>query len=256
MKKAVEGLVRARSRWPLPKRAAAQVLGYHRVDDAGDGLCVHPTRFTTQMRILSRQRESGRAVLRLEDLLVMLRSGTAPQRSVVLTFDDGWADNHRHALVPLAEHGLPATIFIPTTFLGTHRYMSRNQVREIMAAEIDIGSHTRTHPDLRKCTPAELETELRGSKEELEDWFGVEITSFAYPSGLTNERVRAAVAAAGYRTAVSTRRGWMTAEADRYLVPRNFVEDFSDSTFLAGLNGGMNVLGCVDSVVGVLGRSR
>lgn len=73
------------------------------------------------------------------------------------------------------------------------------------------------------------------------------MTSFAYPTGLANDRVRAAVVAAGYTTAVSTRPGWWRPATQPLWIPRAFVEEFSDATFVAAIKGGLSALGPLDT---------
>jgi peptidoglycan/xylan/chitin deacetylase (PgdA/CDA1 family) len=252
MRPSLQALSRTWAHLPIPRPAAAQILGYHRIDDGEDSLCVSPAAFARQMAMLDEGREHC-VPLRLDDLLDRAGGGGAPAWSVVVTFDDGWADNRSHALDVLVEHRIPAIVYLPSQFVGRPGYLARSQVREMLAAGIAIGSHTRTHPDLRACDPAELAAEVRGSKEDLEDSFGREITSFAYPTGHLNPSVREAVAVAGYRSAVSTRRGWAQAGSDPLCLPRNFVEDFDVRTFGAALRGGLNVLRWVESARGVTG---
>src|SRR5258706_5176812 len=242
------------ARWPLPRAAACMVLGYHRVDsDTGDpGLTVQPSTSAGQAAPLAAQREPL-PVLDLRDALEQVPAG-ALRRSVVLTFDDAWADNHTHALGPLGEHRLPATVYVPSRLLGTPGYMSTTQLLEMVAAGVVVGAHSRTHPDLRACSDTELEDEVRGSREDLEDLIGSAVTSFAYPTGFTDQRVRGAVEAAGFRSAVTTKRGWTRAGVDPFGIPRNFVEEFGVATFAAAARGGLNVVGPVDAVKGLLGH--
>jgi peptidoglycan/xylan/chitin deacetylase (PgdA/CDA1 family) len=176
---------------------------------------------------------------------------------VVLTFDDAWADNHTNALVPLSQHHLPAIRYGPSRLLGQPGYRPRTPLLEMDDAGVTIGAHSRTHPDLRACTAEKLEREIRGSKEDLEDLLAKPVTSFAYPTGLTDERVRAAVVAASFTTAVTTRPGWWRPATTPLEIPRSFVQNFSDATFLAAMAGGLNVLGPVGAAKGLVpGRDR
>jgi peptidoglycan/xylan/chitin deacetylase (PgdA/CDA1 family) len=163
-------------------------------------------------------------------------------RCIVLTFDDAWADNHENALGPLSRHRLPAVLYVPSRLLGSPGYMTRTQLLEMEAAGITIGAHTRTHADLRACGAGELEGEVRGSKEDLEGLIGKPVTSFAYPTGLLNDRVVDAVRAAGFTSAVTTRQGWWRPATAMLRIPRGFAEDFSDATFLAAMRGGLAAL--------------
>jgi peptidoglycan/xylan/chitin deacetylase (PgdA/CDA1 family) len=74
---------------------------------------------------------------------------------------------------------------------------------ELARAGITIGSHSVSHPNLTRETPARIRDEVLRSRRELESRLGVEITEFAYPDGQFDEKVVDAVAAAGYARAYS-----------------------------------------------------
>jgi peptidoglycan/xylan/chitin deacetylase (PgdA/CDA1 family) len=249
----LQRLARAWAHWPMPLAPAVAVLGYHRVDDDGSPLAVATARFATHMAMLDAEREQ-RPVLDLDEALGRLAQGTAPARAVAITFDDAWADNHANALGHLVERRIPATLFVPSRQLDRPGRMSRAQLLEIAAAGVSIGAHSRTHADLTSCDDAELDWEVRGSRDDLEDLLGEACTRFAYPTGFLDARVRAAVAAAGFRTAVTTVRGWATAGMDPLAVPRNIVGDFDVATFAATLRGGLNYLRVVEAASARLGR--
>jgi peptidoglycan/xylan/chitin deacetylase (PgdA/CDA1 family) len=254
MRPVLQRLARVWARWPMPIAPAVAVVGYHRVDDDGDPLAVSTAKFTDHMAMLDAER-GHRPILDLDEALDQLAQGTAPARAVVITFDDAWADNHANALEHLVERRIPATLFVPSRELDRSDRMTRTQVREVAAAGVSIGAHSRTHADLTACDDAELEWEVRGSRDDLEDLLGMPCTRFAYPAGHMDARVRAAVAAAGFRTAVTTIRGWARAGVDPLAVPRSFIEDFDAATFAAALQGGLNYLRAVEAARARL-RSR
>jgi peptidoglycan/xylan/chitin deacetylase (PgdA/CDA1 family) len=206
----------------------------------GGSLAVHPALFARQMEVLSNQRQEF-PVIDIENASRMLAQGSAGHY-VVLTFDDAWADNHANALGPLSRYRLPAILYVPSRLLGEPGYMTRTQLLEMVAAGIGVGAHSRTHADLRACDRAHLDSEIRGSKEDLEDLIGKPVTSFAYPTGLFNARVVGAVSAAGFATAVTSRPGWWRPQTGDLVVPRGFAEEFSDSTFQAAIRGGLGIL--------------
>lgn len=241
MRASLQRISRVCAHWPLPAGAAVAVIGYHRVDDVSDPLAVRTGTFAVHMAVLAGQRRQ-RPVLSLDAALDRLGSGTAPRRSVAVTFDDAWADNHSNALGPLVQRAIPATLYVPSRLLGRPGYLTRSQLLEMVAAGVTVGAHSRTHADLRACGSAELEREVRGSRDDLEDLLGTPVTSFAYPTGLEDDRVRAAVARAGFRSAVTTIRGWIRAGVDPYRVPRSFMEEFGPATFSAAVRGGLNWL--------------
>lgn len=89
-------------------------------------------------------------------------------------------------------------------------YLTVEQLCDLDAHElITIGAHTSSHPDLRHVSDAELTEELVSGRAQLEDWLGHRVTTLAYPFGDTDDRVRRATAAAGYRSAYVTQtQGW------------------------------------------------
>lgn len=241
MRRSVQFAVRAWARLPVPLGPAAAVLSYHRVNPVRDSLAVTPRTFRRQMAYLAEQ-QALRPALRLDHVLDSFAAGSAPHRAVIVTFDDGWADNHDYALSALVEHAIPAIVYVPSRLLGTRNVLSATQLREMVAAGIEVGSHTRSHADLRLCSGAEIEREVRGSREDLEDLLGCPVTSFAYPFGSYRRAAELAVAAAGYRSALTCRRGWLQPSSDFLHIRRNFVREVDDATFAAAARGGLTVL--------------
>ncbi|HVX31202.1 MAG TPA: polysaccharide deacetylase family protein [Nitrolancea sp.] len=98
-------------------RSRALILMYHRVVDLPSDpqlLCVTPEHFAAQMEILRRDYQP----LSLLELAKALREGTLPNRSVAITFDDGYVDNLENAAPVLGRHDLPATVFVTSGALG------------------------------------------------------------------------------------------------------------------------------------------
>jgi len=138
--------------------------------------------------------------------------------ALYITFDDGYRDNHTHALPALTEAGLRATWFVPSARVGGRAdwgalspeqqpLMSCAELNELAAAGMEIGAHSRTHADLSRLQGDALEDEVAGARRELEDLLGRPVQSFAYPFGAHTATTVEAVAAAGYTHACSTRAG-------------------------------------------------
>lgn len=157
--------------------------------------------------------------------------GPKSPSSVVLTFDDAFEDFYSHAY-PILEHfGQTATVFVVWDRIGQtnlwdghlhvrqRRLMTAGQIREMHRLGITIGSHSLTHACLPDLSTKELRREVAESKLRLEDLLGAEVSSFAYPGGRVDPRVRAAVAEAGYRVAMAVGQGlaWW---GDPLLFPR------------------------------------
>lgn len=116
----IERLRRA-VRWPgSPSEGKALILLYHRVARLSSDpwrLAVTPHRFAEHLEVL---REHARP-MRLRQLSQALLSGSLPDRSVVITFDDGYADNLHRAKPLLKRYDIPATVFLTTGFIGDER---------------------------------------------------------------------------------------------------------------------------------------
>jgi len=101
----------------------------------------------------------------------------------ILTFDDGLASDHALVFPVLAERGLRATFFVNSGNIGTSGYCTYSQLREMVQAGMEIGSHGCTHRYLVTIPRSEVLGEMKRSKIELEDRLGMAVTSFAPVGG-------------------------------------------------------------------------
>ena len=170
------------------------VLTYHSLDASGSVVSVTPEAFAAQMSTLA---EAGfRGVSLREAVAHRETRGVWPERSVALTFDDGYANFYEVAAPEIARRGFTATIFVvsghvggrndwapPPAGLGSLQTLSWSQLAELSSAGIEIGAHTRTHKDLRELSAPEAQDEINGSRAEIEDHLGRSVETFAYPFG-------------------------------------------------------------------------
>jgi peptidoglycan/xylan/chitin deacetylase (PgdA/CDA1 family) len=171
------------------------------------------------------------------DLYTMLGSSSPNRKRVAITFDDGYRDFYTEALPILREFGTPATVFVVTgPVLGrvsaaealvvppgepVPKVLMPEQIEALGDEDlITVGSHTRTHPDLRALSNDDLRGEIIGSKTDLRRQFGIETDQFCLPGGKYDERVVDWVGEA-YDTAVTVDRGTVRpGVTDPLLVPR------------------------------------
>ena len=191
------------------------ILTYHRfAQDCNSPLCM-PTRiFELQMRYL---KENGYHAITPEELLAFLEyRQSLPQRSVLVTMDDGYRSVYKIAYPILKKYGFTATFFIYTGFVGVSSMaITWDQLREMRAAGFAIGSHTMNHSDLTQPKEGETElefmtrvkTELYGSKKIIDQKLGQDTLILAYPFGYYDQRSVKVARDAGYRMAVSVKRG-------------------------------------------------
>jgi peptidoglycan/xylan/chitin deacetylase (PgdA/CDA1 family) len=154
-----------------------------------------------------------------------------PEKTIVLTFDDGYADNYEGAFLPLAENNMKATWFITTDCIGKHchwmgppslqtRILTAGQLLQFENAGMEIGSHTCSHPDLTTLTYDQQLDEMTRSKQILESITHGKISSFAYPYGRYNADSIVAAKDAGYQLACTVSPGWFGSEKNPLLVRR------------------------------------
>ena len=131
---------------------------------------------------------------------------------VAVTFDDGLAGLIDNALPELVFRNIPATIFIPTGYLGrrpqwevdigsaedSEPVMTADQLRQLPPDLVSIGSHTRTHPRLTLLSQGEALAELCESRRELEEILERDIKLFSFPYGEYNQNLVEAARGAGY----------------------------------------------------------
>jgi len=183
--------------------------------------------------------ELGRTTCTVRELAADLDLAIHPANSVVITFDDGYADN-LPACEELQRRGMRATVFMVSGSVGREpawpadgrpagRLLNNSELRSLGLAGIEIGSHTVTHCRLPELDASRLQAELADSKATLEDAVGSPIDTLAYPYGAWDERSEQLVKAVGYRAACTTRSGWATRDRDPFRLRRLSVFN-TDST--------------------------
>lgn len=189
-------------------------LVYHRIGyapkNAGsvyESLTIEPSFFEKHLQYL---KENNFETVKFSDVAEYFETGrplpiTEGKKPVMINFDDGYKDFYTNAFPILQKYEMTGTVFVIVKSVGSGAYMNWDQIKEISAAGIEIGSHTMYHPVLTNSRKAKWEIEE--SKRVLEETLGVEITTFAYPSGKWNSYVENLVKEAGYRTARSFTTG-------------------------------------------------
>lgn len=212
------------------------VLIYHHVGPPRAGthpsLTVTPERFRRDLGWLQRRRFHAATEHDVRGWLHHARP--LPPRSVLVTFDDAYADLAEHAFPALRDAGMAATVFVVTGLLGQtnvwdaevggeHRLLDGERVRTWAGRGIDFGAHSRTHRDLTALSDDDLEAEVTGSGDDLRALLQREVTTFAYPYGSLDARVRAA-AGRCFDVAYGVEEGVNGPAADPLAVRRTMVQ--------------------------------
>lgn len=128
-----------------------------------------------------------------------------PERTVVLTFDDGHRSHIEQVAPLLVRYRFTGTFFVTAGQVGRAGYMNWEELRRLVFLGMEIGSHGLTHRPLTDLSRVQLQDELVNSKQILEEKLGVPIRSLAAPGGFWSRAVAQAVAQARYEAAwVST----------------------------------------------------
>ena len=217
---------------PLPARPhlvadpyPVPILVYHHVVHRRKGpplVVMGTARFRAQMSYLARHGYEAVTLRRVYDSWT--GKGTLPPKPVVITFDDGYADQVRNAAPVLRRYGWPAELDLVSDalYLGTNapaRSLTPDMVRGLLDDGWGLESHSVSHPDLTQLRGAKLRWQLRESRRRLRRLFHVPVDFFCYPGGIYTRRVKLAVRRAGYLAATGTRYGAATPR-DLFSLPR------------------------------------
>jgi peptidoglycan/xylan/chitin deacetylase (PgdA/CDA1 family) len=156
-----------------------------------------------------------------------LRTVTAGQlpgelggRFFCVTFDDGCASDYREAFPALLELDQRATFFVVPTLVSTPGYVTWSELREMVAAGMEIGSHSLTHPFLHQLDAAGISHEFGESKRRIEDRLGTAVRSASLPRGWEPPHCAGVLAELGYHTFCTSRVGWWHPGDRPLAVPR------------------------------------
>ncbi|WP_445151723.1 polysaccharide deacetylase family protein [Baekduia sp. Peel2402] len=219
---------------PVPlhaSRAAVPVLMYHVIAPAPAGakyagLWVSPDALRAQVDALAK---AGYTAVTLDAVLdAWDGKPTLPPKPVVLTFDDGYLSQGKDAGAILAARGWPGVLYLAWHNLGTPGGITRSRIKQMIADGWEIGAHTINHTDLTTLDAAGLRREVGGSRQKIQEAFGVLANAFCYPAGRFDPAVEDAVREAGYTSATTELPGRASPDQDRFALSRIRV-DASDT---------------------------
>ena len=205
-----------------PAPQGVLVLEYHHVnDDVGnDGWAytVPVADFAEQLDYLQAE---GYTTITMQDFMRAKKGKQElPAKPVVLTFDDGYEDNYTTLLPMLEERHMTAVVYMVTNSIGRKDYLSWNQLRDMQARGIEIGSHTANHQPLTSLDREKQAEEMKLSKLLME-WNGLKsIYSFSYPNGAYDEGMPDWLRENEYLNAVTGDGGLNTLKTNPYLLQR------------------------------------
>jgi peptidoglycan/xylan/chitin deacetylase (PgdA/CDA1 family) len=192
------------------------ILVYHHILPKRKGpplVVMSVARFRAQLGYLAEHGYQAVTLRRVYD--AWTGEGLLPPKPVVITFDDGYADQVRNAAPVLREYDWPAELDLVSAalYLGSNaptKSLTPDMVQGLLDDGWGLESHSVSHPDLTQLHGAKLRWQLRESRRRLKRLFDVPVDFFCYPGGLYTRRIKLAVRRAGYLAATGTRFGAAT----------------------------------------------
>jgi peptidoglycan/xylan/chitin deacetylase (PgdA/CDA1 family) len=220
-----------------------RILAYHAIADLSDDPVlaeygVPPRLFAAQLDALI---GAGWNFVDLDAALAALAGeGNLPRKALLLTFDDAYADLLEAGCPILAERSLPGVVFAVAGQIGgtnewDHKIRAKplglldaDGLRAVAAQGIEVGSHTISHQALTKVPGSELEGEIAGAVDRLEQAGLPRPRVFSYPYGEWSPSIAAVARAAGYEASFTVEPGVVVDGADPHSLPR--IEVFASDT--------------------------
>lgn len=217
-------------------KASVPILMYHCIEkeiDQATGkikpneLKVPPELFREQMSYL---KDNGFTTITLQELYKFMESNEQiPEKSIVITFDDGYADNYTNAFPILKEFGFTATVFVITDYVDKNGYyLNSQQLKEMYDGGIDIEPHTVNHPKLNEKSYDIQLNELKASKDFIEKLLSKKAEFTAYPYGKYNNNTLKAAKEAGYKMGILMGGGWANKSNGLMFVRRVYISALKD----------------------------
>jgi len=167
---------------PPPTGLVIPVICYHSItNDSTDHYATKLSVFKEELAYLN---SNGYTALSADEYYnIMNGLATAPNKPILLTFDDCYADFYTNAYPELKLYGMKATIFIVSGWLDQAGRLTSDQLRVLAADSIDVQNHTVTHDYLSRMTTAQINTEIGGCNDKISPITGKAPQFVAYPYG-------------------------------------------------------------------------
>ncbi len=237
---------------PLHNSAArVVVLMYHSISQPNTSkaspyyeTCTSPSRFAQHMEFLH---NNNYCVIPLDELSISLKKENSRRKAkpdIIITFDDGFKDFKTEAAPILKKFAFPATVFLPTAFIGEDHSDRKSfkkkecltwaEVRHLCTEGFTFGSHSANHIKLINATPDQVHRELQLSKRIIEEKIKKQVHWFAYPFAIPIKK--SFIQNLTYIAKKQSYKGILTTSAKtiqhfQYLIPRIPVNDHDDILF-------------------------
>ncbi len=212
-----------------PNAVKVPILLYHHiaVSPVNSRYYVPPDRFASEIKLLH---DWGYTTITTSQLVqAITRGASLPPRPMLITFDDGNADNYTSAFPIMQKCGFTGVLYIVAQYMGQPNYLTVDQIKEMADAGWEVGSHSETHADLPH-SPDAMRYEIVQSRQDLEDRLGVPVLTFAYPFGAEDSAAGDYAHFAGYIAAMgATGYTWDQGKGNLFVLQRCEIKGSDDA---------------------------
>ena len=167
-----------------------------------------------------------------------------PDKTVVLTFDDGVTTHATYVAPLLKKYGFSATFFVcefAPGFANKHDYMTWEQIAELHKMGFEVANHTWTHKHVDKLKPEQFAEQLDYIEQKIMEFGAPRPVTFAYPGYATSPTAIATLRARGYQFARGGEdRVYDPLKDDPMLIPGFTTRKDNKDLILAGLQQAKN----------------
>jgi len=207
---------------PAPAaNASAVVMMYHRFGESRyPSTSIRLEQFEAHLAEIA---SGGYTVKPLPEIVAAIRAGRdLPPKTIAITIDDAFLSVWTEAWPRLRRAKLPFTLFVATRPVDRHLlgFMSWDQIKQLAAAGVTIGSQTVSHPHMPLLSDQRNAAELSKANARFEEMLGKRPTLFAYPYGEYSLAVRRVTEQAGFTAGFGQHSGVLHRGADVFYLPR------------------------------------
>lgn len=223
------------------------ILLYHRIADDNSKFSVSGVCFKQQMQYLFKNNYN---VVSLEEAIDYIKNKqTIPQKTVVITFDDGYKD-FLEAFKILNEYNFPVTVFLPTSFIGSVNaweteemsnsisLLTVDDIQYLRTQGVSFQAHSHNHIPLERTSEQELDSEVKMCKNLLLE-IGINSNYFSYPSGSFTEESKLILQKFGFQAGLTCISTLASSDSDLFEIPRIFVDNSDIENFKMQLDYGI-----------------
>jgi peptidoglycan/xylan/chitin deacetylase (PgdA/CDA1 family) len=229
-------LLRVQAQGPL----YCPILMYHHVGYAPENadavlrdLVVSPELFSEHLATM--QTEGYVSVTMAELFEALAGRMLLPEKPVILTFDDGYSNMYEHALPRLLEKGMKGLFYLISGRMDQPSYLTWGQAAELKAAGMEIGNHTKSHPDLGKLGYSEQLAEIEEAAAAIGATLGERPKFFCYPLGHYNNDTKRIVEETGHLTATTISDGTLQYASSKFELRRVRIRNTTNTASLRWL---------------------